>query len=392
MAFRNRIRLPFMLSKAQFPTERNVFPKADGSVKVLSMVVRQTYEGQTNDIPEDWHRKIVIALAHDNVTVEDTRLLTDVVLGSDYSIDWKDFMNHPTAQAKFTVQVTPFNASNSNCQSCEEMSQVSLVDDTTDQVWQEGTTNDYPFSVLDNDSICCYPYTVEIVTFNTLYFDDVQVDQLGIITATVKDVVPTINNILLATYRVTCENGGYDEADVYINIEGTSTQCVPPSNLSVEFSDSDDSIAIFSWQGTDPAPDCGYDYAIYLASNLVVPLYSDTILDTTVQPGPLTPGESYVFIVKSNCCDGNLSTPTQLEFVQPSIPEDTCGSFRVTFTGSAQIINNYSYMDCSLVIQNGVHNPFGYIDLCMRKNPGDTVPIFFTANDPNVTVTYLGLC
>src|SRR6187549_2999416 len=144
MPYRNRIRLPIMFCKPQFPMERNTFRLADGSSKVLSVVIRNTYEGKTDQLPEDWHRKLVIALAHDEVSIENERLLSNVTLNGDYGIDWQDFLQYPIAQANFQVQVTPFNATNSNCQTCEEMSQVVCVDDTTDEVWEEGSTNQFP--------------------------------------------------------------------------------------------------------------------------------------------------------------------------------------------------------------------------------------------------------
>lgn len=387
MAFKNRIRLPFMLGKAQFPSERNVFRKADGSTMLLSAIIRNTYEGQTDDLPEDWHRKLTIALHHDEVTIEDRRLLTDVIIAGDYSIDWKDFLNHPTAQAKFTVQVTPFDATNNNCATCTDVTQLNLVDDTTDEVWEEGTTHDYPVSVLDNDYICCYPFVVDLISWNTDYFTDVQLAQDGTLTATLKAETPTINNLLLATYRVTCENGGYDEANVYVNIDGTSDECLPPSGLQVI---DDDTIATLSWTAAANVPAGGYDWNLYLSSNLVTPVQSGNTATLSVDLTGLTPGESYVFTVSSNCGGGN-STTIQIQWAQNIIEPGSCARFLIHLNAPGATVN-ISYMDCELEIKSEGVNSIAPITRCMRIVPGGTVPIFFASSAPSTTIEYITLC
>ena len=380
-----------MLGKAQFPSERNVFRKADGSTMLLSAIIRNTYEGQTDDLPEDWHRKLTIALHHDDVTIEDRRLLTDVIIAGDYSIDWKDFLNHPTAQAKFTVQVTPFDATNNNCATCTDVTQLNLVDDTTDEVWEEGTTHDYPVSVLDNDYICCYPFVVDLISWNTDYFTDVQLAQDGTLTATLKPYIPTVNNILLATYRVTCENGGYDEANVYVNIDGTSDECLPPGPLDLPvFNIGDDTIASLEWGAAAAVPTGGYDWALYLSSNLVTPVQSGNTALTTLDLTGLTPGESYVFTVASNCGEGS-STTIQYSWTQPYAQPGSCARFLIHLNAPGATVN-ISYMDCELEIKSEGVNSIAPITRCMRIVPGGTVPIFFASSAPSTTIEYITLC
>jgi hypothetical protein len=386
--FKNRIRLPFFLSKPQFPVERNVFRKADGSSKVLSAVVRNTYEGKTDQLPEDWHRKLVIALSHDEVTVEDNRFLSDVVLDGDYDIDWQDFLNYPLAQSNFKIQVTPFNATNSNCQTCDEIAQLDLVDDTTDTVYNEGTTNEFPFSILLNDEICCYPFVVSISSFNTLYFSAVSVDQDGIVTFAVNASVPDIANILLATYRVTCPNGGYDEANIYVGIEGTSTECIAPVNLSYA-----SETGIVSWDVVFDEPVGGYDWYLYNSDDIYTPIASGNIVGFSIDlTAYVTGGEEYVFTVQANCGEGNLSTLTMIEFLQPDIDPSACGNFLVSYdpTGLSYTAS-YSYMDCAGVIQNGTLISFDQQYNCMLITSGDTIPVFF-ASDPGVSIQYIALC
>lgn len=391
MPFRNRIRLPFYLSKPQFPMERNVFRKADGTSQLLSAVIRNTYQGKTDHLPEDWHRKLVIALAHDSVTIEDNRFLSDVVIDGDYNIDWQDFLNNPLAQAGFTIQVTPFDATNSNCQTCEEIAQVELVDDYTDEIWEEGTTNEYPDLITANDTICCYPFEIEIVSFNTLYFDSVTVDQDGVLTAIVKDSVPILNDVLIATYRVTCENGGYDEANVYGNLNGTSTECVPVTDVSVV--KNGDGAYTVSWVEPSPAPAGGYNYNLYLTTDLFTPIETGNTSGNSVAFTGLESGESYTVVIESACGGYDVSTPTTLPFTVDIFGEITCYSYQVNFFNVPGINTSFSYLNCEgTVINYQTGYGTGQVTLCMLTNPGETTPIFFAASSNDIVFTQLGLC
>lgn len=384
--FKNRIRLPFHMRSPQFPVERNIFRKADGSSKVISVIVKNTYEGTTDQLPEDWHRKLVIALSHDNVKIEGNRFLSDVVLDSDYGIEWEDFLSKPIADAKFTIQVTPFNASNSNCQTCDEIAQLALVDDTTATVYSEGTTNNFPFNILLNDSICCNPFVVSISSFNTAYFSAVSVTQLGVVIFTVKPSVPDIANVLLATYRVTCPNGSYDEANIYIGIDGTSVVCVAPEEVLF------DSGAV-DWNGVVPSPAGGYDWFLYNANDIY------TVIASGNQPGLsvnisafITPGQSYIFTIKSNCGGGSFSTFSMVQFFAPGVSPSTCGNFSVTyFPSNPSDSSNFSYISCSGSVENGTINGIGQQFVCMLMNEFNT-PVFFTSDSPLLTYSYTGSC
>ncbi len=391
MAFHNRIRLPFFLSKPQFPVIRNVFTKSDGSSKVLSVIVKNTYEGKSDYLPEDWHRKFIIALSHDEVNIEDQRYLGGVVQDGEYAIDWNEFLNNPVAQSTFTIQVTPFDATNNNCVTCDEISQLALVDDTTEDIFEEGSTNDFPFSVLLNDNICCYPYELTISSYNTTYFSDVSISATGIITFTVLDPVPVQSNLLLATYRVTCPNGAYDEANVYVNINGTSTECIPCSNLSIDFDDEDDTLATLSWFGPDPEPAGGYDWNLYLASDLFTPIQSGNVALTTVDITGLTPGVEYVFTVASKCGEGDVSTTIQIQWTQNSIEPGSCARFLIYLNAPGATVN-LSYLDCDLEVVNEGVNSYAPITRCMRITPGGTTPTFFASSSPSTTIEYITLC
>lgn len=212
MPFRNRIRLPLKLSKAQFPSEREVFRLADGSSKTIKAIVKKTYQGSTDYISESWHQKTIIALSHDTVTIEGDKYFGGVTLESDYEVGWQDFLDFPVAPASFTVQVTPFDATNANCQSCEEANQLSLVDDTIPGAITESEVATY--NVAANDNICCYPAEFSLITFDTTYISSATIDEDGLLTVTAQASMPSSSLREFLTYRVTCPNGAYDEAIV----------------------------------------------------------------------------------------------------------------------------------------------------------------------------------
>lgn len=368
--------------------ERNVFRKADGSTKVLSVVIRHTYEVKTDYLPEQWHRKLVIALSHDNVEIENENYLGSVSIDGDYNIDWQEFLNYPVAQATSTVQVTPFDATNSNCQTCDQAIQLELVDDAFPDPLEEGETYELP-GILTNDSICCYPFTVELVSFNTDYLADASITD-GVLSVTVKPETGSGENITLATYRVTCPDGSYDEAVVRGEVVGTAETCGMPS--SPEADGITASSAHVSWTASVPPAVNGYEWRLYLLSDPVTPVQSGNqgagVTDFTLTD--LDPNTTYVFQVYSNCGDGNFSAPVDTEFTTNEPPVGAeCGSYTVNLfaPGSA----NFSFLDCALSVKNHIVISFTPAVRCMSQTaPG--VPTFFSSPNPDVTITYNGPC
>lgn len=397
--FTNRVRLPIFFSKPQFPVEKTSFRKADGSTKVLSTVIRNTYEGKTDQLPEDWHRKLIIALSHDTVSVENERLLSGIVLTGDYGIDWQDFLQYPLAQSSFTVDVTPFDATNSNCQTCEEATQLNLVDDTTDEVWDEGTTNIFPDVLTDNDEICCNPFTIELVWWNTTYFTSVTLSADGVLTATVIDPAPIVDDVRIAAYKVTCPNGQYDIADVYGNITGTDADfCVPPGGVGliyVPIEGSSTSALITLDAITLPVPSGGWPWELFFSSDLGVVIQSGTITppDSGVVLTGLSPGISYTITLRADCGGGNYSNPVTLAFTITALAGPTCGRFYITYLPSADPLpQSISYMDCNGEIQNQELAFAQETQICMLIIPGEETPLYFVASSEDIAITYLSLC
>lgn len=388
MAFKNRIRLPFFLSKPQFPTERSVFPKANGTIKVLSVVVRNTMQGETDYLPEHWHRKLVIALSHDDVTIEGDRYIGGVVLDGDYQIDWLEFMDYPVAKSAFQIQVTPFSATNSNCMSCSQISQLSLVDDTYPVTLGDGEPGG--FNVYDNDSICCYPAVGEVVYTNDQFISTANLSPDGSFSFTAQNPVPSQNNVKIATYRVTCEDGSYDEADVYASFDGSGGPvCCQPDAVSI-----DEGVTTISFEaGCDP--DNGFVWDIRAAGYPGVPLVSGTVPGnerTVTIPELITanPGD-YIFTIYSDC-GGSQSETTIFNFNVPTgIGE--CYGFDANYSAlSGPSFATFSYMNCAGSIVNQVVGRFSVVRVCAAVNTGTTTPIFWASDQPFSSLTPMAPC
>lgn len=391
MAFKNRIRLPIKITRPQYPEERSTFRNANGATKTMSVVVRKTLEGETDWMPEQWHEKLKIALAHDEVNIEGDKYNTNVSQDGDYEIEWTDFLDYPTAKAKFKVQVTPFSATNNNCMTCEEATQLNLVDDTIyanvyEDSLQEG--EEYTIDVKDNDRICCYPATFSITSFNSTYLDSAEIDQNGILTIVVKSELAAANNILLVTYRVACPNGSYDEADVYGTIEGTIEGCASPTN--VVLSALTPTTAAVSWDEANPVPN-SYEWQLFEMQTPGTPVDSGTSAIGGVFPSltGLDDGTDFGFYVRSVCDSGN-SAWVEILFTTP-VFGDTCGRYRVRYDDSTGISTNYAditYIDCNGEYQTvTVFNGRSRVICALQNSLGNPVDII------NATeIEYEGLC
>lgn len=392
MAFKNRIRLPIQLHSPQFPEERNVFRKANGESMTLSAIIRKSYELETDWMPEHWHQRFKIALSHDEVTIEATNHLGDIVQDGDYNIDWQDTpLRYPTAKAGVKVQVTPFDATNNNCQTCAEATQVDLEDDFITGIYgnlQEDS--DYTWPLADNDNICCYPAVFSLVSFNTDYLTSASIDpttgELDIHTGV---DLTSVNNVLLATYRVTCPNGGYDEANVYANVDGSVEGCLAPTNVVVSATTT--TSLSFSWDPPEPPSD-SYLWELYLGDS---PVGSPVASGSPEDPASgeitgLDPNTEYYFQVKSICVGGesNYVSTTGTTAMEST----NCGQYRLTYTPPGLSgITSVNYINCvpesavAFIVANG-----STLICALENSAGD--PVSIETGSPHISITYLGPC
>lgn len=395
MAYVNRIRLPFKLTRPQFPEERESIRKANGETKTLSVVVRKVYEGETDYWPERWHERFKIALAHDNVTVEGEKYVGLIAQDGEYTIEWPDFLDYPTGKGAFKAEVTPFNNSNSNCQTCEEATQVTLADDTVTGIYgalQADTAYEWPLA--DNDTICCYPATFELMSFNSDYIASASVDSAtGVLTFTTQATFVDANEVVIGTYRVTCPNGGYDEADIYASFGGSEEGCLAPTEVT-EGATTTTTIG-FSWT----APVGGsvdYEWEIYEGDGPIgSPVQTGNV--TTSDPTDplvitgLTENTEYYFRVRTACesSSSNYAATTG----NTDVEADTCGRYNVAFddgTGNPANSRMVAYRDCDGIYTSQVVFNLSAIIICAYQTaPGSPALI---SGGPGTTVTYLTSC
>jgi len=352
MSFHNRVRLPFYITRPQFTEERNTFRLANGQTKVQSLVIRKIYEAEVNWLPEEIHERLKIALAHDSVTIEGYKYLTGtgVVAEADYEIAWQtNMLDYPLAKATFKAEITPYNYSNDNCQTCDEATQLSLEDDTITGVYEsieEGSTTEY--NVFANDSICCKPITAEIVSINSLFVDSATIDAAsGIVEIVLLSTTPSGTNVNLLTYRVTCPNGSYDEADVFANVSGSEETCMAPASLDAGSVSSTG--ATPNWFDLpSPEPE-SYNYQLFLSSDLLTPIDSGNTNQTSVNYTDLEPGTCYTFFVQSVCEGGGLSEFISIEFCTAE-EETSCGRYEVCYndgSGERGPFTTITYTNCA---------------------------------------------
>lgn len=391
MAFLNRVRLPIQLHSAQFPSERKTFRKANGETKVFSAVVRKTYELETDYMPEAWHQRLQIALSHDTVNLEGEKYVGGISQDGDYQIEWiEGVLHYPAAKANSKVQVTPFDATNSNCQTCEEASQLSLQDDVITGLYGANLqeSGDYTLDVSENDTICCYPAVFSLTSYNSDYLASCSIDPAtGLLSMELKDDLVSASGIVLATYRVTCPNGGYDEADVTGTIDGSIEGCLAPSD--VEFSNITTTTATASWTETEPGSD--YYWELYEGSVPAgSPVQTGSVSDDHIDLTGLTPGMTYAFQVRTVCYGSNSNfIGNHFETVEP---ETSCGSYQINNSGTGDPgFKVVGYVNCAGGTATAfVFNQSSAIVCALENSPGD--PVSLTSTDPNISITYLGPC
>lgn len=344
MPFLNSIRLPAYLTQPQFPATSNVFRRADGSLKVLSAVVRKTFQGKTDYMPAVWHEKLRIALMHDIVQIEGDRLVGKVALeGEGYEINWLDFQDYPTAPAEFTVQVGDYNFTNDNCQTCEEATQLDLIDDN---VGARNEGDSIESNAFTNDTIFCSPVTATITSINTNYVDNASIQPNGLFNVVLKANTPSGLGVWLATYRVTCPNGGYDEANIYGDITGSVEACQVPQNVQDVTEPTENSNAI-EWDDSSPAD--GYEWQLYKETNLGLAVQSGSTPTASVTLTMLDPCTDYRFFVRAKCDDDNISDYAQMTF-STDCPEVGCGLYEVTYDNGfpdRDSFTQFYYVDCA---------------------------------------------
>lgn len=386
MAFHNRVRLPIFISRPQYSSTREQYVKANGDTVNLSSVMKKIFIGATEWITAGDHEKLMAALNHDNVVIEGEKYFGGVALDGEYAIDWADRpFEVPVAGAKFQITVTPYDNSNSNCLSCDQATQLMLVDDTFGSNLAEDTS--YTLNVIQNDDICCYSVEFTITSFNTDYLSSATIDQTGVIHIHTKTPLVSANGINLLTYRATCGNGGFDEADVFANITGSISSCLAPLDLVITGTTNTGFHA--AWTAPSPVPD-HYRYQVLSLPGLAVLQDGD---DPTIFKDitGLTANTQYRFQVRSQCdaTDSDLTASNWIiqDLITTPVAHNSCGYYRVFPIVGPSLIH-IVYLGCGGIYQTIDTNLLTPVNICALQS-GDGAYLDIHSNWTGGTITWL---
>ena len=303
----NRIRLPFYLSKPQYPAEEDIYLKGNGRRVVLKSIVSKVMDGKTDYMPYKLHERLTIALRHDEVNVESEDFTGSIRMAGAYDIAWIEFLNYPVAPANFKAFEEEFVARSNKCDICDPAANLTLEDDSFDDTLDEGT--EYDINVAENDDICCDSPVFSIESFDTDIIDTIDIDQMGVVTFTLKTPIDSYPDHLLFTYKVTCGDGNSDTASVYGTVEGSNTPlCEAPSDLVISVVEPSDLPSEIHAEWAEPgggAPTDGYQWYIVKKEGAVYssPISSGNTTDTFVNINGLDCDSEYRLYVRS-VCDG----------------------------------------------------------------------------------------
>jgi len=116
----NKIRLPLYFKEPNVNGNKTVYLRSDGSRQLLSARLAKKYKGYIDEVLEETHQNLVIALNHDGVyfaTENSTSLAgMQVRFEDEYNNNFPEIMQNVNIwSAEFTIFETPFNNFNSNC-------------------------------------------------------------------------------------------------------------------------------------------------------------------------------------------------------------------------------------------------------------------------------------
>lgn len=113
----NRIRLPITFRNPQPKNDQKVYVRSNGTRKKLYARLSKQFEGVTDQMTEEAHQKLVVALSHDNITfVTDNDYSLECTFEDEYNQDFpKEMQGINIWGANFNVMETPFDEVNNNC-------------------------------------------------------------------------------------------------------------------------------------------------------------------------------------------------------------------------------------------------------------------------------------
>ena len=106
-----KVRLNMYIRNPQFPQVETVYEKLNGDRVILSSTIKEEKELETDYMPELYHKYLVIALGHDQITFDDIRMIKSDTyeIGEDYYDDSCE-NRYRKASAKLQYNITHRNA------------------------------------------------------------------------------------------------------------------------------------------------------------------------------------------------------------------------------------------------------------------------------------------
>jgi len=113
----NVIRLPIYFRNPQVKNDQDVYVRSNGTRTKLYARLSKQYQGLVDNVTEEVHQKLVVAMSHDSVTfVTDNDYSLECTFENEYNNNYPDvLMGVNVWPADFLVMETPFDEQNNNC-------------------------------------------------------------------------------------------------------------------------------------------------------------------------------------------------------------------------------------------------------------------------------------
>jgi len=342
--FYNKVRLPFYLHRPQYSVQEEIYTKSNGIRHVAKSIISEEWEGVVDWVNQDTHKKLNIALRHDVVYLQNLNYNFYFRLTGGYDIEWATVPKVKIGNAKFKGVNEDFYEMNNRCGQCMEGGQYLVAnDDLPNDYFTDGA--EFTINVAANDSICCDNPIFDLVYVDYSIIQWAGLSNDGIFSGVLFNPVPT-GQKLVARYKVTC-NGKSDEADVYLNLQGTGSsesECLPPANLTATPINQQATTVDMkiTWTAPTPPPLFGYTGRLEIkVSGLWGFVQNFGTTNTFFIFQNLNLNSEYRIIMTAHCSEYNNSETVLFEFsTPPGEPPVEIGNINLEVETTVTELNN----------------------------------------------------
>lgn len=148
---KNKVRLPIYFKNMQLPTDKKVYRRSNGTIKVLKAVTRKSFDGVVAALPEKLHEKVKVMLDHDSINAITRDWYAGIVNEDAYTIQYPDVPGlNQDGNASFKIFQTPFLLRNTNCATCVVCDGVQIEPGHTLPDGQAGEPYSYSIPITGN--------------------------------------------------------------------------------------------------------------------------------------------------------------------------------------------------------------------------------------------------